>query len=201
MREWAHTFPNGFSLWELESLWTPKFLESNLKGQNSLDWKVSYTIGKFLKCKCLKWTCMIHLSIYNISYGWKKGQESKCQFDSWPLKVKNCLELHLCKWSVTYHWKAFDKGYNFDLDLTLIGGLHSKLWASKVMGVLILRILRFPVCESWENWHLGVAPMANHREYYKWEGGGFPQVRAMVSFVSLCMLMVRPCTKSAPIMH
>jgi len=28
--------------------------------------------------------------------------------------------------------------------------------------------------ESWEKWHLGVAPMASHREYYKEEGGGFP---------------------------
>jgi hypothetical protein len=25
-----------------------------------------------------------------------------------------------------------------------------------------------------------------HRKYYKWEGGGFPQVWAMVSFMSLC---------------
>jgi hypothetical protein len=24
-------------------------------------------------------------------------------------------------------------------------------------------------------WHLDVAPVANHKEYYKWEGGGFPK--------------------------
>jgi hypothetical protein len=33
------------------------------------------------------------------------------------------------------------------------------------------------------------------------EGGGFPQVRAVVSFMNLCMSMARPCTKSAITMH
>jgi hypothetical protein len=32
--------------------------------------------------------------------------------------------------------------------------------------------------------HLNVAPVERHRVYYKGEGGGFPQVRAMVSLVS-----------------
>jgi hypothetical protein len=63
---------------------------------------------------------MIHLSTYSIIYGQKKGWESKCQFDFQPLKVKNCLDLHVCKWHTTYHWKAFDKGYNFTLNFTSI---------------------------------------------------------------------------------
>jgi len=40
----------------------------------------------------------------------------------------------------TYRWKAFNKGYNFFLDLTSIGGSHKTLWASKVVGVPILGI-------------------------------------------------------------
>jgi hypothetical protein len=32
--------------------------------------------------------------------------------------------------------------------------------------------------------HLDVAPVERCRVYYKGEGGGFPQVQAMVSFVS-----------------
>jgi hypothetical protein len=138
VREWAHTLPSGFSLWELESLWTPKFSKNNLKNQNSLDWKFSYTIGKFLRHGYLKWACMIHLDTYDISYNQMKGKESKCQFDSWPLKIKNCPKLCACRWSATYHWKVFDKGYKFDLNLTLIKGFHKKLWASKIVGVLIL---------------------------------------------------------------
>jgi len=35
---------------------------------------------------------MTHWSTYNIGYGQKKGWESKCQFDSRPLKVGNHLE-------------------------------------------------------------------------------------------------------------
>jgi hypothetical protein len=37
--------------------------------------------------------------------------------------------------------------------------------------------------------------MAMHIVYYKGEGGGFPQVRVVVSLVSLCLLLTRPCTK------
>ncbi len=45
--------------------------------------------------------------------------------------------------------------------------------------------------------HLGVALRVNNREYYKREGGGFPQVWAMVSLMSLCMFMACSWTKSA----
>jgi hypothetical protein len=37
--------------------------------------------------------------------------------------------------------------------------------------------------------------MARHIIYYKGEGGGFPQVRAVVSLVSLWLPVARPCTK------
>jgi hypothetical protein len=42
-------------------------------------------------------------------------------------------------------WKVFDDKYNFALNLTSIGGLHTKLWASKVAEVLILKILGLPL--------------------------------------------------------
>ncbi len=34
-------------------------------------------------------------------------------------------------------------------------------------------------------WHLDVDPVARHKVYYKGEGGGFPQVQAVVSLVSV----------------
>ncbi len=37
-----------------------------------------------------------------------------------------------------------------------------------------------------EKSHLDVGPVENHRVYYKGEGGGFPQVRAVVSLVCPC---------------
>jgi len=42
---------------------------------------------------------------------------------------------------------------------------------------------------------LGAGPMARHKVYYKKEGGGFPEIWAMVSLVSVCLHVVRPCTK------
>jgi len=37
---------------------------------------------------------------------------------------------------------------------------------------------------------LGASPVTRHREYYKGEGGGFPQVWAMVSLVNPCLPVV-----------
>jgi len=74
VREWAHTFPNGLPLWELEFWWTSEFLKNDLKGQNSLYWRIFYIIRKILKIKCLKWGHSIHLNSFNTSYDQKKGQ-------------------------------------------------------------------------------------------------------------------------------
>jgi hypothetical protein len=43
--------------------------------------------------------------------------------------------------------------------------------------------------------------MEKHRVYYKGEGGGFPQIWAVVSLVSPNLPMARPNTKSVPITH
>jgi hypothetical protein len=44
-------------------------------------------------------------------------------------------------------------------------------------------------------WHLGVGFMAMQKVYYKGEGGSFPQVRTMVSFVNPCLFMTCHYTK------
>jgi len=43
--------------------------------------------------------------------------------------------------------------------------------------------------------------MARHRVVYKGEGGGFPQIRAMVSLMSPSLPMACPNTKNAPAMQ
>jgi hypothetical protein len=57
-----HT-PKGTPLWELESQWTPECSENDCRGQNPMDWKVLYIIGKLLKLRCLKWARITHLDI------------------------------------------------------------------------------------------------------------------------------------------
>jgi hypothetical protein len=128
---------------------------------------------------------LTHLDIWNTSYGQKKGQESNWQFDSRPLKFRNRLDFLACKWRATYRWKALDKGYNFALDIISIEGLNTKLWGSKVTGVPNLAISRLPLGSPGIKIHLDVGLMERHKVYYKGKGGGFPQVRAMVSLVSL----------------
>jgi hypothetical protein len=48
---------------------------------------------------------------------------------------------------------------------------------------------------------LDVGLVERHKVYYKGEGGGFPQIRAVVSLVSPSLLVACPSTKSAPTMH
>jgi hypothetical protein len=52
-------------------------------------------------------------------------------------------------------------------------------------------ILGLPFGSRRTKCHLDVSPMANHKVYYRGEGGGFPQVQAVVSLVSpSCMWFV-----------
>jgi len=137
MREWTFTLPRQLSLWEMKSRWIPKASESDFRGQNSMACSILYIIGNFFEHKFLKWACITHLNIWNTSYGQKKGQESNCQFDSQPEKVRNQPDLLSYRGRATYHWKTLDESYNFALDCISIRGLLTKLWGSKVAGVRI----------------------------------------------------------------
>jgi hypothetical protein len=61
----------------------------------------------------------------------------------------------------------------------------------KVAGVPTLGILKLP------NGHLDVSLVEMHIVYYKGEGDGFTQVRAVVNLVNLNLPVARPSTKSA----
>jgi hypothetical protein len=62
-------------------------------------------------------------------------------------------------------------------------------------------ILGLPLWNPGTKCHLGVGPVGRHKVYYKGEGGGFPQVRAVVNLVSQSLLVARFDTKSVPTMH
>jgi hypothetical protein len=107
----------------------------------------------------------------------------------------------MCRWRAIYCWKALDKGYNFALDFTSIKGLHSKLCGPKVVRVPTSKISGLPFGSPETKCHLDVSLVERHKVYYKGEGGGFPQVWAVVSFVSSSLLVVHPNTINAPTMH
>jgi hypothetical protein len=71
----------------------------------------------------------------------------------------------------------------------------------KIGGNPTLEILGFPFGSPRTKCHLDVGLVERHIIYYKGEGGGFPQDRAMVSFVSLSLPVARLNTKSAQTMH
>jgi hypothetical protein len=147
---------------------------------------VPYIIGKLLERRWLKWAHIVHLDIWNTSYGKKKSWESNYQFDSRPLKVRNRPDLLVFRWHATYRWKALDESYNFSSYRISIRGLLAKLWGSKVAGVPTWAISGLPFGSPVTKNHLDVGPVERCRVYYKGEGGGFPQVWAVVNLVCLC---------------
>jgi hypothetical protein len=190
MKEWTLTLPRQLPLWEVESRWTPETSASNCRGQTSKDCGVFYIIGKISKRRYLKCARIVHLDIWNTSYGQKKGRESNSRefanFDSRSLKVGNRLEILGCRERATYRWKGLDEIYNFAWDRIAIRGLLAKLWGSKVSGVPFGAISGLPLGSPGKNSHLDVVSVESCRVYYKGEGGGFPQVRAVVSLVCPC---------------
>ncbi len=69
------------------------------------------------------------------------------------------------------------------------------------MKVPILAISQLPFGSPETKCHLDVGLVERHIVYYKGEGGGFPQVQAVVSLMNLNLPVARPNTKSALTMH
>ncbi len=167
----------------LESSGTPECLELDSKAQNNSHWGVLGVIGKFLKHRYRKWPRIGHSDIYSPSYGQKKGRESNWQFDSRPLKVKNRPLSDVALKSVTRRWKALNESYNFGSRLVPIWAWGKELWSSKVSGLQPGTVSGLHFGSPNKMCHSDVASVTSRREYYKGEGGGFPQVRAVVSLV------------------
>jgi hypothetical protein len=84
------------------------------------------------------------------------------------------------------------ESYKFASDLIPIGGL------SKVPGIQTGTISGLLLGSPETKSHSDVSAAKRHKEYYMGEGGGFPQVWAVVSLVSPGSPMACPSTKGAP---
>jgi hypothetical protein len=180
---------------DLESSGTPENSQLDCRGQNNSHWGVLDIIRKVSKCRCPKWPRMSHLDICSPSYGQKKGRESNWQFDSRPLKVKNRPDPNMRWESATWRWKALEKSYKIGLELVPIGGWGEKLWWPKVPGVQTGTVSGLHFGSPGTKNHLGVGAVAQRKEYYMGEGGGFPRVRAMVNQLSPRSPVACPNTK------
>jgi hypothetical protein len=129
---------------------------------------------------------------------WPK-ERSRVKLPIWLPTIKNWESLRCIYVQVACDipLKSFWQG------LQLCGRPHFNRRSShKIMGLQSCGSPNFKTFGTLgTKWHLGVGPVAKHKEYYVWEGGGVPQVQAMVNFVSLCLLVVWPCTKSALTTH
>ncbi len=79
--------------------------------------------------------------------------------------------------------------------------LAKKVVGPKTAGAQSLEILRLSLGSPRTKCHLDVALVKRHKIYYKGEGGGFPQVRPVVSVVSPSLPVARPSTKSGQTMY
>jgi len=92
----------GVSTLGIEVSMDSRIFREWLQGSKLNELRFKVILGKLLTFKCLKWARMTHLDTSNTNYGQKKGRESNCQFDSRPLKVRNCLDFLMCRWCATY---------------------------------------------------------------------------------------------------
>jgi len=102
------------------------------------------------------------------------------------------------QWSATHCWKALEESYKFALDLIPIEGLSKELWSRKVTGVQTGTISGLFLVSPGTKNHSDVGAAERHEIDYMGEGGGFPQIRAVVSHVSLELPMACSSTKGAP---
>jgi hypothetical protein len=161
-------------LWEMESRWTPKTSDGDFRGQNSMACVVFYIIGKLLEHRCLKWAYIAHLDIWHKLWP-KEGPWVKLSI--WlPTKKSQestwftCLQM-ACDIPLESSWQGLQLCFRLHLDSRS---------TRKVMG-----LQNYESPNKTKN-HLDVGLVERCRVYYNGEGGGFPQVRAMVSLVCPC---------------
>jgi hypothetical protein len=186
MREWTLTLPRQLPLWDMESQWTSKTSGSNFKGQNSMACGILYIIGKLLECRCLKWARIAHLDIWNTSYGPQKGRESNCQLT--PDQTKSRIDsIYLAVEGVQHTIGKLSTRATTLLQTAFQSEVCSQRYGvpkSRESHLVRFRDSHLGVSEKKS--HLDVGSVASHRVYYKGEGGGLPQVRAVVSLMYLC---------------
>jgi hypothetical protein len=174
-----------------ESSRTPETSKFDRRGQNTLHWSVLYTIGKLSKCRCRKWARMSHLDICSISYGKKKGRDSR------PLKVENRPDPG--PWCVQGECDTLLESSQQELHFCFRPRPNQRyekiVIVAEVQTVAVLGLLlRSPRTKS----HSDVGAMGRHKKYYMGEGGGFLWIQAVVSLVSPKLPVACSNTKGAP---
>jgi hypothetical protein len=143
-------------------------------------WEIIFIIGKPLERRCPKWAHMTHLDIWNTSYGQKKGRELNWQFDSQTTKSQESTRFSCMQAACDIPLESSQRGLQLYFRPRLHRRFARKVMAPQSCGSPNLSDFESPKTKS----HLDVSPVERRGVYYKGEGGGFPQVRAVVSLVN-----------------
>jgi len=182
VREWTLTLPKELPLCELESQWTLECSESDYKGQNPMARGFFYTIGKLLKCRCLKWARMTHLD--NLKHKLWPKEALGVKLAVWLLTTKSQESLRLPCVKVTCNIPL--ESSQRVLKLCFRPYLNQRS-THKVMGPQSHKSPNFgnfgglPLGSPSTKSHLDVGLVERHKVYYKGEGGGSPGHGSLVS--------------------
>jgi hypothetical protein len=147
---------------------------------------VFYIIGNFLKRRCLKWAHITHLeSEAQIMAKRRAGSQNG---NLTPDHKKSGIDpICLAAGGVPHTIGKLLTRATTLLQTTLRSEVFLQSYgAPKSRESHLVRFRDSHLRVLGEKNHLYVASMASHRVYYKGEGGGFPQVRAMVRLVCRC---------------
>jgi hypothetical protein len=161
-----------------ESSGTLENSEFDCRGQNTSPWGFLYTLGKVLKCRCRKWPLMSHSDIYNTSYGWKPTTKSRESTQPRCVQVECNTPLESSQGELQV---CFRPHPNRRFEQGVMNSQSPKSPNRDNFGT--------PPWSPRRKCHWDVGATGKCREYYMGKGGGFPWVRAMVSHVSLGLLV------------
>jgi len=110
-KEWSLMTPKCTPTLGVPLVWELRMLKALVGKQTNTKLGHQDTIKNFLKRRCLKCPCIVHLDLICMSYDQKKGWESNWEFDSRPQVFWNQGSNEVRLECAINHWKDIFNGY------------------------------------------------------------------------------------------
>jgi hypothetical protein len=197
--EWTLTLLSELPFWELESRWTFESWKNDFRGQNQLDLGDPYIIKNLLELKMFEMGS--HDPFGHLKHKLWPKEGPRVKLAIWLLTIKSqeltrfpCVQV-ACNTSLKSSWQRLQLCFRPHPD-----------WRSayKIIALQNRGSPNFGNFSPGTESHLDVGLVERRKVYCKGEGGGFPQVQAVVSLVSLVSPrspVACPNTKSALAKH
>ncbi len=130
-KDGSQWLPSVISVWESPLGRSHKCSKSWLKRKKNTKLGPQNTIGKVLKCRCLKCPFIVPLNIKNMSYDQKKDRGSNWEFDFWPQIPWEHRSNYFWLRCAIYHWKDPFNSYKIFSLPHPSKFVLKKIWCSK----------------------------------------------------------------------